>query len=250
MASYPNQRTVIMPKVGERIRDKDHKYGMFSIDAAKTVAKLGYSTFLLYIIIEKNQDGYEFELSPKALESEWGLKVDAYRSAFKKLVDNGYLIPKREKSNTYYFKEFPIVGKTIEEKIIIDRHIGKNPTSATGKTIEETKNISGKSYDTSMENPKRNNINNTDINNTKDNITTAKQSFAVSAAFGGKNIFKSKKDMMNEEIEEARQSFINQIKEIVGYDDNKYQAFKTTKQYEEIKKSFYKKSREIQDKYR
>lgn len=105
--TVPNQRIVKMPPVGERIRDKEHLYGMFSIEAAQKVAKdLGASAFVLYMYFQKNQDCYEFALSKEDV-SNWGLGKTAYTNAFNALVANGYLVRKDENSNIYYFHEFP-----------------------------------------------------------------------------------------------------------------------------------------------
>lgn len=105
--TVPNQRVVKMPPVGERIRDKEHLYGMFSIEAAQKVANdLGASAFVLYMYFQKNQDCYEFALSKEEV-SKWGLGKTAYTNAFNALAANGYLVRKSENSNIYYFHEFP-----------------------------------------------------------------------------------------------------------------------------------------------
>jgi hypothetical protein len=46
----------------------------------------------LWLYLNKNQDGYTFDLSQKALEA-WGLKKDSYYTAKDKLIELGYLIP-------------------------------------------------------------------------------------------------------------------------------------------------------------
>ena len=103
--SVPNQDIVI---IGKRAKfDKEHKYGMFHIDALQlAMNNLKGETLKLWLYMVKNQDGYEFELSQKAL-LEWGLKKDAYYTAKKKLIELGYLTPMRDGSNHYIFSEIP-----------------------------------------------------------------------------------------------------------------------------------------------
>ena len=51
---------------------------------------LDNNSFKLWLYIEKNQDGFELELSQKACES-WGLKKDSYRRAKLELIQKNYL---------------------------------------------------------------------------------------------------------------------------------------------------------------
>lgn len=105
--SVPNQKVIVMPPKGERIRDKQHTYGMFSIDEAQKVAlECGSSAFVLYMYLQKNQDGYEFALSREDV-SNWGLGKTAYSNAVDTLINAGYLVRKEEGSNKYYFHESP-----------------------------------------------------------------------------------------------------------------------------------------------
>lgn len=237
MASYPNQRTVIMPKKGERKRNKENKYGMFSIEAAKDVAKLGYSTFMLYIIISKNQDEYEYELSPTSLEKEWGMKKDAYATAFKKLVDNGYLLPKCANSSIYYFHEFPIIGNTVEE---FSNQVRENHTRTAGKSIEENTSKNGKAYDTNTEKPIRNNTDNTIINNTENTLMgTENQRFSVPfAAYGGEG--KKRKKELEQKLDELKTDFNDYMMnkyEKLGKEG--YYAYKQTEEYEILYDKYY-----------
>ena len=66
----------------------------------------------LWLYFNKNQDGFEFELSQKVL-ADWGLKKDAYQSAKKKLQELGYLVPVSEGSNILVFYENPrMIGES------------------------------------------------------------------------------------------------------------------------------------------
>ena len=61
-------------------------------------------TLKLWLYLNKNQSGFQLELSQKACE-QWGIKKDAYYTARKKLITLGYLVPKEEGSNIYIFHE-------------------------------------------------------------------------------------------------------------------------------------------------
>lgn len=103
--AVPNQDII---KIGNREPfDKEHLYGRFHIDALQSAMNnLKGETLKLWLYLAKNQDGYQFELSQKAV-AEWGLKKDAYYTARKKLMELGYLTPVREGSNIYIFSEIP-----------------------------------------------------------------------------------------------------------------------------------------------
>lgn len=58
--------------------DKSHTYCLMHIDSLQAaMCNLKGETLKLWLYCNKNQDGYQFELSQKALQ-EWGLKKDAY----------------------------------------------------------------------------------------------------------------------------------------------------------------------------
>ena len=105
----------------------------------------------LWLYFNKNQDGYKFELSPKAC-SEWGIKKDSYYSGIEELIKKGYLIPIHYGSNIYQFYEIPQAEKANAEKA--------NWFSET--TIEDSANTKKLS-----ENPERNNTNITEIKQNK-----------------------------------------------------------------------------------
>lgn len=97
--------------------DKSHTYCLMHIDSLQAaMCNLKGETLKLWLYCNKNQDGYQFELSQKALQ-EWGLKKDAYQTAKKKLMELGYLVPASEDSNVLIFCE------TLSEKPI-------NPTES------------------------------------------------------------------------------------------------------------------------
>lgn len=109
-------------RIGTRATfDKSHTYCLMHIDSLQAaMCNLKGETLKLWLYCNKNQDGYQFELSQKALQ-EWGLKKDAYQTAKKKLMELGYLVPASEDSNVLIFYE------TLSEK-------PTNPTESDLKT--------------------------------------------------------------------------------------------------------------------
>lgn len=115
--------------------DKSHTYCLMHIDSLQAaMCNLKGETLKLWLYCNKNQDGYQFELSQKALQ-EWGLKKDAYQTAKKKLMELGYLVPASEDSNVLIFYE------TLSEKpTMIAEEIGsEKPTSSKLETSESEK---------------------------------------------------------------------------------------------------------------
>ena len=127
------------------------------------MTELKGSGLKMWLYINKNQDNYRFELSRKACE-DWGIKKDSYYDGFNDLVKHGYLRLSKEGSNVYHFFE---------------NALAENPPSGYSEFyfMENTKpatEIQKSTYGIpkrSMENPQRNNINNTRI--IKDNKTSA-----------------------------------------------------------------------------
>ena len=67
-------------------------YAQIDMDALKTaMVELDGTAFKIWMYLVRNKNGYEFALSPKAME-DWGIKKDAYYRAKKVLEDKGYLV--------------------------------------------------------------------------------------------------------------------------------------------------------------
>ena len=161
--TVPNQKEV---QVARRTpRDGNHLYSMNNLDALRQAMNcLKGSGLKMWLYLNKNQDNYRFGLSQKACE-EWGIKKDSYYDGIKDLIANGYLRQSQPGSNLYIFYENALTA---------------NPTSGysefyfTGKTKPATE-IQKSTYGIpkrTMENPQRNNINNTRI--IKDNKSSTK----------------------------------------------------------------------------
>lgn len=159
--SVPNQKIVqIAPRTK---RDSNHLFAMMNIDALQVAMRdLKGAHLRLWLYFNKNQDGYKFELSPKAC-SEWGIKKDSYYSGIEELIKKGYLIPIHYGSNIYQFYEIPQAEKATSQK-------------ATWFT--ETKNYDSAPTKKLSENPERNNT----------NITKIKQNKTIGDSYSQKSI--------------------------------------------------------------
>lgn len=159
--SYSNQKIV---RIGNREkRDAQHIYSTMNIEAMQeAMMELKGETFKLWCYLNKNQEGYQFELSQKECE-KWGIKKDAYYAAVKKLVELGYLVPIEEGSNIYVFfelrrSEFQKFSEIQKNQMIDFSEIQK---IAQGDFSEIQKNFS--------EIPQRNNTYNNTNYDVKDN---------------------------------------------------------------------------------
>ena len=105
-----------MPRI---TRDKNHLYTTINLDAMnQAMNTLRGEHFKLWLYLNKNQEGYEFDLSQKACEA-WGLKKDTYHKAKASLVEAGYLVPIDD--TTLQFYEFPqSQNQTLKSEIQIN----------------------------------------------------------------------------------------------------------------------------------
>ena len=161
--TVPNQKEVQVAK--RTPRDAKHLYSMNNLDALRQAMNcLKGSGLKMWLYLNKNQDNYRFGLS-RVDCAEWGIRKDSYYDGIKDLIANGYLRQSQPGSNLYIFYENALTA---------------NPTSGysefyfTEKSKPATE-IQKSTYGIpkrSMENPQRNNINNTRI--IKDNKSSTK----------------------------------------------------------------------------
>lgn len=188
--SYSNQKIV---RIGNREkRDAQHIYSTMNIEAMQeAMMELRGETFKLWCYLNKNQEGYQFELSQKECE-KWGIKKDVYYAAVKKLVELGYLVPIEEGSNIYVFFELR------HSEIQKFSEIQKNQVI---ENSEIQKNFS--------EIPQRNNTYNNTNYNVKDNTNNKieeriKDSLVVVGAAAPPTTTKFSEIQKNAEIEETK----------------------------------------------
>ncbi len=101
--SFPNQQMIF--GYNRQPRDDKHIFAVINIDALRKAMKtLSGAALDLWLYINKNQDNYRFELSPKACE-EYGIKKDSYYRGKQELFDKHYLVPVYKGSNKLIFYE-------------------------------------------------------------------------------------------------------------------------------------------------
>lgn len=139
--SVANQKII---KLAERTkRDAEHLYSMNNLYALQAAMQtLNGSGLKLWLYLNKNQDGYRFELS-RVDCAKWGIKKDSYYSAVDELINKGFLVQDHYGSNMYWFHE-----KAVSEK---PKCFSEIPIEASENQKEES------------EKPERNNTNNTEI---------------------------------------------------------------------------------------
>ena len=74
--------------------------------AMKTFSGQKAPSFELWCYLSSNANNYTFALSQVAVEEAIGMKADAYKTAVKNLIEEGYLIL-REGNTIYDFYEMP-----------------------------------------------------------------------------------------------------------------------------------------------
>lgn len=147
-------RVKIMPRI---VRDKNHLYATINLDAMNQAMNiLRGEHFKLWLYLNKNQEGYEFDLSQKACEA-WGIKKDTYHKAKASLVEAGYLVS--SDGSHFQFYEFPqSQNQTLkseiqtEESEIQTQVIGKSEFQTLNEESEiQTKNQKHKSQIQTLE---------------------------------------------------------------------------------------------------
>lgn len=99
--TVPNQKVI---KVNKEICNKDNKYAAINLEAMESAAsELDAGAFKLWVYFAKNQNGYEFALSQKAVEECFGMKKKQYDNAVSQLIEKGFLVV--SKGNYYIFNE-------------------------------------------------------------------------------------------------------------------------------------------------
>lgn len=119
--SVPNQKTV---SVNKEPCDKKHIYTCMNNDAMSQAALdlNKASTFKLWVYFAMNKNGYEFELSARAVSNFCGITEKTYREAVKELIARRYLVQRGEGSNHYDFYEIPREVEVPQDGSIITCH--------------------------------------------------------------------------------------------------------------------------------
>lgn len=101
----PNQKCVMTHKT---LSDETHLYGKCNIEATLLAAKtLSDRAYKLYTRMNLHQDQYGYALSPTEIRGSIGMSEKRYQQAVRELIEKGYLIRRKNRSNLYDFYEWP-----------------------------------------------------------------------------------------------------------------------------------------------
>ena len=109
---YANQKTIRINSSSGRKDKVETPFGVITRRELKVALHVlddgrNSTPIELFFYLATNQDGYEFDYSPAALQKQYGISRDRWRSAFLKLEEHGYLVPGKEGSCYYTFYSLP-----------------------------------------------------------------------------------------------------------------------------------------------
>lgn len=173
----PNQKIV---EVDKEICNRQNPYAAINLAVmCKAAQELDAGAFKLWIYFAKNQKGYKFALSSKAVERDFGMKIKQYNNAIKELIDKGYLV--HIQGDSYKFHEIAVITKEDNVKIKENHVITKQDNDVITVITKEDNDVITKEDNvviTKGNNPLspkviRNNTYNSTINNTQAQAATA-----------------------------------------------------------------------------
>ena len=94
----------------ENDKHNEKPYGIITESEQVWAARLlndKSAAHILYYYFALNQDGYKFALSPTAIKNCYGITAKQYRKGIEKLQEVGYLTPKDNDSNVWFFNRIP-----------------------------------------------------------------------------------------------------------------------------------------------
>lgn len=172
----PNQKEVVVNK--EKC-NKENLYATINLAAMDKAAQdLDAGAFKLWTYFAKNQNGYKFALSSKAVERDFGIKIKQYNNAIKELTDKGYLV--HIQGDSYEFHELTVITKEDNVEIKENHVITKGNNDVITK---EDNDVITKGNNTLLPKVIRNNTYNT-INNTIDTTMAANAAVGASGQWG------------------------------------------------------------------
>ena len=172
----PNQKEVVVSK--EKC-NKENLYATINLAAMDKAAQdLDAGAFKLWTYFAKNQNGYKFALSSKAVERDFGIKIKQYNNAIKELTDKGYLV--HIQGDSYEFHELTVITKEDNVEIKENHVITKGNNDVITK---EDNDVITKGNNTLLPKVIRNNTYNT-TNNTIDTTMAADAAVGASGQWG------------------------------------------------------------------
>lgn len=87
---------------------KNHSYIMINHDSwQRAIKELSSVGFKLYMYMAKNTGGYDYDLSPSAINKAVGMCKESYRKAFRELESKGYIVRSPQFENGICFRDNP-----------------------------------------------------------------------------------------------------------------------------------------------
>lgn len=114
LITFPNQKVVVVED------DSLHDEKPYSIITERERIWAGRllndktASHIIYCCLAGHSNGYEFALSPTAINKYYGISKKQYHSAIKALLEVGYLVQKSKGSNIWIFKRIPDMYKNLE----------------------------------------------------------------------------------------------------------------------------------------
>lgn len=152
--SYPNQRHITTDKPTA----EGELFAMVNLESKRLAhVKLhGSCAITLWEYMASHQDGYGYDLSAIEL-AKWGISLSAYKKAFHKLEEEGYLTPDPKHKNGYVFHAIAHKIVKVESQPVIDfdeivrsisgESVGYSLTAPTVYGEESYKDTSGNGAD-------------------------------------------------------------------------------------------------------
>lgn len=111
----PNQKKIYIKRDSDTAKKDYLKVSNESLHEA--MYNLKPSTFMLWIYLADNANGYRMDLYPIDFMNITGLSRSTYIKCFKELEDKGYLIQSNKQNNVYLFQE---ISDTAEKQDLIE----------------------------------------------------------------------------------------------------------------------------------
>lgn len=120
MTLYKNQRVVVIHR--DKVKKGDLYFSSKLDNMYFAMCNFSNSELKLWIYLVGNAEGWEFAFSPAAIIKRTGLSESSVHTAWKGLVDKGYLHLVEGTKNKYYFTEVSDkMGPKEEEKAIEEK---------------------------------------------------------------------------------------------------------------------------------
>lgn len=116
--TVPNQKIVKIQKDRCDNSNRIYYYSKTNLDSESNAAKdLDAGAFKLWRFFSRNTNGYEFALSNKDAEENFGIKIKQYNNAVETLISKGYLV--KQEGNNYIFYETPVNFSELKKENVL-----------------------------------------------------------------------------------------------------------------------------------